>query len=195
YFSGPNLKVDVAQDFALLVAIGFVGKSDVVKVNAACKGRQRLRAALFANIVFGIHELEDFRRCAQRLLKIVVEQGELANRIVETEYGGDECGKFSQGEFVVHDFLAAEKQHQGNGNRAKNIHERRTDGCCCDGTQVGPKQALCRAAEAGNLPGLHTEGLHNAVAGNSFLKDVLDVGQLVLALASGMPDLPADLCR
>ena len=46
------------------------------------KRRQRLGARLFSDVVLGIHELENFRRRAQRLLKIVVEQRKLSHRIV-----------------------------------------------------------------------------------------------------------------
>ena len=62
------------------------------------KRRERLGVRLFAHVIFGIHEAENFRRCAERLLEIVVEERELADRIVQLEHGDDEREKRSGGE-------------------------------------------------------------------------------------------------
>ncbi len=96
HFSGPHFEIDVAQDFPRLVAVRLRRRSTHLKANALGKRRQRLGARLFPHVVFGVHELENFRRRAQRLLKIVVEQRELAHRIVELEHGDDEGEKCSQ---------------------------------------------------------------------------------------------------
>ena len=45
--------------------------------------------------------------------------------------------------------------------------------------------SMGRLAEAEGLPRLHAEGLDDADAGNGFVQDVLDFGELVLALARG----------
>ena len=39
-----------------------------------------------------------------------------------------------------------------------------------------------------SLPELHREGLHDAIAGDGLVQDVLDLGQLVLPVARGVPN-------
>ena len=51
-----------------------------------------------------------------------------------------------------------------------------------DRAQVGLEQAPGGFAEAPRLPGFHAERLHDAHAGDGFVQDVLDLGQLVLPL-------------
>ena len=130
-----------------------------------------------------------------RLLEIVVEQCKLAYRVVELEDRDDECKEGSCGENVVIDLLPAQQQKQGNGDRAEDIHQRRTDGGRGHGAQVGAEQALRRFGEAGNLPGLHAEGFHDAVAGDGLVQNVLNVGQLVLASARGVANPVPDAVR
>ena len=94
---------------------------------------------------------------------------------------------------MVSDPVAAQQQQQRNGDRAKYIHQRRTDGGRRHRTQIGAEQPLRRGAEARNLPGLHAEGFDDAVAGDGFVQNVLDVGQLVLAAPRGGAHPAADL--
>ena len=49
--------------------------------------------------------------------------------------------------------------------------------------------------EARHLPVLHVEGFHDAIAGDGFVQNVLDFGQLVLAAARGVAHAAADLAR
>ena len=42
-------------------------------------------------------------------------------------------------------------------------------------------------AKSSNLPRLHAESLHDAIAGDGLVKNVLNVGQLVLASPGGLP--------
>ena len=49
--------------------------------------------------------------------------------------------------------------------------------------------------EAQNLPQLGVEGLHDAIAGDGFVEDVLNLGELVLAGAGAGAHFAADLAR
>ncbi len=48
------------------------------------------------------------------------------------------------------------------------------------------EEAARRFLEAGQLPEFHREGLHDAIAGDGLVQDVLDLGQLVLPMAGGV---------
>src|ERR1022692_967512 len=150
---------------------------------------------LFADIIFDVHELEDFTRCPQGLLEVVVELGELADWVVQAEDGRNEGYENSRGHVAVLDLFAAQAQQERNSNGAKNIHQRRTDRGRGHGTQVGAEQAARRSAKAGNLPLLAVEGLYDAVAGNGLVQDVLDLGKLVLSMPGSAADTGADLAR
>ena len=52
--------------------------------------------------------------------------------------------------------------------------------------QVGAEEAAGGLLEAQHLPKLHVEGFDDAVAGDGFVQDVLDLGELVLAAARGV---------
>ncbi len=103
--------------------------------------------------------------------------------------------KIAGSDLTVRDAVAAQQQKQGDGRCAEDIHQRRTDGGRRDRAQVGAEQAAGRRAEAGDLPVLHAEGFHDAVAGDGFVQDVLDFGQLVLPAARGAAHPAADFAR
>ena len=92
----------------------------------------------------------------------------------------DECAEDAHRHAAVLDFVAADPQQQGNGDGADGIHQRRTDGLNAHAAQVGAEQALGGLLEAQNLPQLGVEGLHDAVAGDGLMQNVLNLGQLVL---------------
>ena len=48
-------------------------------------------------------------------------------------------------------------------------------------------------AKARDLPGFHAECLHNPVAGDGFLKNVLNVSQLVLSASGSVSNATSDL--
>ncbi len=113
YFSRRYFQIDVAQNFPGLVAIGFVGKAHIFEADVGGEGWQWLGAGLLPDIVFGVHKFKNFRRCANGLLEIVIEESKLADRIVEFENRDDERQKCSGGEDVVIDLLAAQQQAAG----------------------------------------------------------------------------------
>ena len=153
HFSGAHFEIDVAQNFARLVAVRFVGEAHILEANALAKGRQRLRARLLPDVVFGIHELENLRRRAQRLLEIVVEQGKLAHRIVELEHRDDESAEmFPAVKTWCLICVAAQQQKQGDGDRAEDVHQRRTDRRRRHRAQVGREQPLRRLGESARSP-------------------------------------------
>src|SRR5262249_37425277 len=83
--AGVDVDIHVAQDrqaFGLGVAIR---KAYVLKAHALAKRRKNCSGRLVFDLVFFIHKAKDFLRSAQGLLEIVVEESELADRVVEAK--------------------------------------------------------------------------------------------------------------
>ena len=132
---------------------------------------------------------------SQRLLKIVVEQGELAHGIVEAEHGGDECDEDARRHF--------DGERSGRGPAAAAARCRSMPKISISGELMAAaaterrlarnsRRAACRKRAISHV--LHVEGFHDAVAGDGFVQDVLDLGQLVLpagawCCAPGVPIL------
>ena len=90
------------------------------------------------------------------------------------------------------DRVASEEKQQGDGHGSDEVHERRADGLGAHRAEVGAEETARGLAEAEQLPELHVEGFDDAVAGDGFVQDVLDFGELVLAFAGGLADAAAD---
>jgi hypothetical protein len=56
------------------------------------------------------------------LLKIVIEEGKLSDRIVKLEDGEDEGKESSFFKNVVINLITTEEQQERDGDRSKNIH-------------------------------------------------------------------------
>src|SRR5437870_10470703 len=96
-----HLQIDIAQNLPRLFAVFPIGKADPVEADALGKTWQRLGAWLLTNLVLNIHEAKDFRGCPKRLLEVVVEEGELSDRVVEFEYGNDKRQENARRECVM----------------------------------------------------------------------------------------------
>ena len=114
-------------------------------------------------------------------MEVVVEEGELAHRIVELEDCDDKGEESALGHDPSLDLVPADQQQERNGYRADRVHEGRADRLGADRAQVGAEEPAGGLLEAQRLPQLHVEGFHDAVAGDGFMEDVLDLGELVLA--------------
>ncbi len=146
----------------------------------------------FADFVLIVHEVEDGGGGAGGLLEVVVVGAEAADGVVHLEERDDEGEEGAFGHSAVADFVAADPEECRDGDGADEVHQRRGDGLSAHGAEVGAEEFLRCLAEANELPELHVEGLHDAIAGNGFVKDVLDVGEFVLAAAGGAADIAAD---
>ena len=151
-------------------------------------GGSLIASGLLANLVLRVDELEYLLRGAERLLEIVIELPELPYRLVEFKHRNDEGDEEALAEVAMLDVLAAEEDEQRDGDGSEDVHHRRVDGEGADGAQIGFEQTPRSLTEAPHLPGLHAEGLHNANAGNGFVQQVMDFGELVLPFASGGAD-------
>src|ERR1700733_399823 len=195
HFTRANFEIDITQNLASFFVIGTIRKANILKADAARKRRQWLGPRLLFYIVLRIHELEYLRRCSQSLLEIVIEQGELSHRIIKFEHGNDEGQECSRGKHVTINLFPPEQKQQRNRNRAKNIHQRRTDRDRSHRTKISPEQPLGGFAKARNFPAFHAEGFHNAVAGNRLVQNILNVSQLVLTSPRGVPHPAPDSSR
>src|SRR5579862_8886050 len=122
-------------------------------------------------------------RRAQRLLKAVVEKRHLAYRIVKPENRDDKGDEDTGGHSAAVDLAAPEPQEQRNSQSADDIHERRTHGLRRNRFYVGAEKLFGSTAKAVALPVFHAKRLYDPVAGNAFMQNILDIGELVLTLA------------
>jgi len=114
----------------------------------------------------------------QGLLEIVVEERKLADGVVQAEYCGDERYKSARRKHAVGDLIAAYQQKKSDSDGAEYIHQRRRDCCRCDGAQVGPEKPPRGLTKTVDLPVFAAEGFYDAVAGNGFVQNVLNLGSL-----------------
>src|SRR4051794_20146421 len=129
---------------------------------------------LLRDVILLIQKTKHLLRCAQGLLKTVVEGSEFADRIIEFENGHDEGEKCSVGERTAFDLITSYPQQKRDGNGPDNVHERRTDCLRCHQSQIGLKEFSCRSKETGTLPAFHAKGFYNAIAGDCLMQNVLD---------------------
>ncbi len=181
----------------VLALFGGVGEAHILKLNGSGEALQSTAARRpLLHVVLRVEEAEDRSRSAHRLLEAVVEVGELAHRIVELEEQDDESAEEAHGHAAVQDFVAPDEQKHGNGDGADGIHQRRTDGLNAHAAQVGAKRRRAAAFLKRRISHkLGVEGLDDAVAGDGFMQDVLDLGKLVLSGAGAGAHFAADLAR
>src|SRR5579872_6856274 len=105
-FAVTDFEVDIVKDGSI-ATLSAVGEADTIEFDVLREGWQPLGGNLLADIVFDIHELEDFAGCAQGLLEVVVEEGEFPDGIVQAENGGDESDKDAGSHLIVSDAVTA----------------------------------------------------------------------------------------
>src|SRR5262245_14019786 len=120
----------------------------------------------FGYLILGVHEVENRVRRTQRLLKIVVEEGKLADGIIKLEHRDNECVEGTGAEDAGVNLIAPQQKQQRDSNGAEQIHERRTERGSAHPAQICAEEPLGSLTKTPALPALHTEGLHNSVASN-----------------------------
>ena len=88
--------------------------------------------------------------------------------------------------------VAPQQEQKGNGDCADEIHEGRGKCLGAHRTEIGAEEFAGGLAKTQQLPELHVEGFNDAIASDRLVQDVLDIGELVLALAGGPPHIAAD---
>ena len=194
-FPGRRSQVDVVQHLASFVTVR--SRSRNKRARSRCPdGRAAARSA------FGFSRISS---CESRKLKIAEEAPSACWKLL-LNWPNFRTGSYSLKTATMKarkmpsvktcvDAVATQQDQQRDGDRAEDVHHRRADGCGADGAQVGAEQAPGSLAEAARLPRFHAERLHDAHAGDGFVQDVLDLGQLVLTLASGAADPAPDAPR
>ena len=106
YLAPRDHQVDLSQHlpFAFFIA---VVEADIFEADLLAEFLDDVGAGLLPHLVLGIHEAKYLRGCAQRLLKVVIEESELAHRLVQLEHRDDKGEEGSGGERVVADAVAA----------------------------------------------------------------------------------------
>ncbi len=106
YFAPRDHQVDLSQHlpFAFFIA---VIETDILEADLLAEFFDDVGANLLPHFVLGIHEAKYLRGCAQRLLKVVIEQSELAHRLVQLENRDDKSEEGSSGECVAANAVAA----------------------------------------------------------------------------------------
>src|ERR1700721_1938843 len=121
--SPANFESDIVQH-ASVRALAAIGEAHVIELDGIRESRQAPGMRLLADIVFHIDELEDFAGSAEGLLEIIVEQGELADRIVEAEHSCNQGYENSWSHLAVLDLFAAQVQQQSDSDDTEDIHQR-----------------------------------------------------------------------
>src|SRR5262249_2626725 len=95
--AGFDFEIHIAQN-GQAVGLGLaIGKTHVLKAHALTKWRKRCGSRLVFDFVFFIHEAEHLLRSSQGLLEVVVEESELADRIVQAKDSDDEADESALG--------------------------------------------------------------------------------------------------
>ena len=156
-------------------------------VELDCLGErgQALGARLFADVIFDVHELEDFARCAEGLLKVVVEEGKFAHRVVEAKTAAKNATKSPR---VI--WLWAILSRPSSNSKASAIAPKisisgELIAAAATERRLARNRRLRGAAKSRDFPRLPAEGLHDAVAGDGLVQNILHVGQLILSAPSG----------
>ena len=74
----------------------------------------------------------------------------------------------------MRDAVAANKDQQSNADNTKHIHQRRTDRGGCHRAKIGAEKPTSRVAEPGNFPIFSVKGLHDTIAGDGLVQNVLN---------------------
>src|SRR5713101_6466894 len=64
HFAAVNLQVDIVQH-ACVLSLAAIGEADMIELDSPGEGWQAPGMRLFADIIFDVHELEDFTGSAQ----------------------------------------------------------------------------------------------------------------------------------
>ena len=129
------------------------------------------------------------------MLEIVVEQRELAHRVIQLEHRHNKCQKRSRRKNVLVDRVPAHQQQQRNGDRAENIHQRRADRERGHQPKIRTEQPSRGGAEALDFPVLHPKRLDDPVSRNRFVQNVLYLRELVLPAARRAARHPSGRAR
>src|SRR5581483_147451 len=103
-----DFKVDIAQHFAGLSVLA-IGEIHIAKADAGTKRRKNAGIGPLLHIVLYVHEIEDGGRGSPRLLKAVVEEGELADGIVQPENASEKSNIRALSESMSVDLTAAKR--------------------------------------------------------------------------------------
>src|ERR1700733_3018516 len=178
-----------------LTVLARISKTHILKLNAFVEALQHERALLLLHIIGRVHELEDLFTSPQRLLKTVVEQGHLPDRIVQCEHCDQKSNKRPGSHLMMNDPASAPKQQQSNSHRPERIHQWRADRLHAYRLQIRAEQPRGCPPKAVHLPQFHTERLHDAVSRDRLVQYVLNFSELILSLACRLPHAPANAPR
>ncbi len=171
-------------------SIGRAGitEADVLKPDGMLKTHQPLRIGFFANGPLAIQIFEDFLGCAQRLLENVVDAGEALDRFVQHQQGDDEAGELAGGHLAGLDLQAGVGEETDDGKGAEKFDQGRSHRLLRDIAKTAVFQMTGGGAEAVAFELFRPEGFHHLVAADGLLKDLVEVGGVVLGAAAGAAD-------
>src|SRR6187402_3504 len=193
HFAARNDNIDLGEnEFFFCIIVFLVAEADVVEDDGVFELFEDVSVLLLRHFILRVEELEDVFAGAERLLKAVVEECKLAHRIVEREDGKEKRNKGSGRHFMGDNAQASDPEQESDGYRTDRIHQWRRDGLDAYRFEVGTEEAARGCTEARHLPAFHAEGLHDAVARDGFIQDVLDLCELVLAASSRLAHATTD---
>src|SRR5437016_12025702 len=93
------------------------------------------------------------------------------------------------------DLVASQPEQDGDGHRANDIHQRRTERPRPYRPQIGFEEFPGSSKKTPALPRFHAERFYDAVAGNGLMQNVLYIGKFVLAFAGGVAHAQPNFSR
>src|ERR1035438_5944914 len=102
-------------------------ETDAVEENRLFETRELEGIRLFLDLLFAVQIFEHALRCAERLLKNIMDPGEALDRLIEHEQGDDEADEIPSGHRAMFNLYASVGDQADDGDGSEELNERRGD--------------------------------------------------------------------
>ena len=127
---------------------------------------------------------EDFFRCADGLLKNVVQVGEALGRLIEEKQREQEAHEVFSFDLMVLDFVAAEPEQADEGDGAHHLDKRRRYPLNEHVAEIDAEKAVGGVAETAAFILFGAEGFDYLMAGDGFLQHLIEIAHGFLGFSA-----------
>ena len=120
----------------------------MVELNRLLEFRETRRVGAFFDLLLPVEIFENLLRCAERLLKDIVDPRQPLDRLIQHQQGDDETGEFTCAHRADLDPIPRVGHQAHDGERTEEIDQRRRDGLLADIAQIAAAQPHRPVAEA-----------------------------------------------
>ncbi len=168
---------------------------DIVQQDGVLEFAKLRRIGLLDDLLIAIQIFEHFLRRTQGLLKDVVNSGEPLHGLVEHQQCDHEAGELARGQCAALDLDASVGDQADDGESSEAFDERRRERLLGDVAQIARFKPRCRHGEAVGFDVLGSKRLHDLMAADGFLQDLIQLGRVILRSPSCPADAPPDAQR